>query len=203
MRCAYRGFHRGRLLRVEAEPGEREVGRQGFEAPQHEFFTEQRRQRTDPVVAARTAVDRDAQPAVLREPSLGDVHACEHLDPRDERVAQMKRRPRMFVQHAVDAQADAPAGFERFDVDVGCVAHACRVKRVRQQPHGRRVVELGRVERARCGDGRCIGMSGRRLRAQRRPGRSEMHVSRHAGRQLTVTSRWSRVAGGAGSRPFG
>jgi hypothetical protein len=114
----------------------------------------------------------------------------------------MKGRPRMFVQHAVDAQADAPAGFEWFDVDVGCVAYASRVKRIRQQPHGRRIVELSRVERAWCGGGRRIGVGGR-LHAQRRPGRREMHVSRHAGRLLTVTSRWSRVAGGAGSRPFG
>ena len=103
----------------------------------------------------------------------------------------------MFVQHAVDAQADAPAGFEWFDVDVGCVAYARRMKRVRQQPHGRRIVELGRVERARCGGGRCIGVGGRCGAEE------EVHVSRHAGRLLIVTSRWSRVAGGAGSQPFG
>ena len=37
MRGAYRGLHRGSLLRVEAEAGECEVGRHGFEPPQHQL----------------------------------------------------------------------------------------------------------------------------------------------------------------------
>ncbi len=43
MRRAYRGLHRGCLLRVEAEAGEREVRWHGFQPPQHQLFTEQRR----------------------------------------------------------------------------------------------------------------------------------------------------------------
>ncbi|HHT8993124.1 TPA: hypothetical protein ACT5B2_001082 [Burkholderia cenocepacia] len=94
----------------------------------------------------------------------------------------------MFVQHAVDAKTDAPACFEWLDVDVRRVAHARRMQRVRQQPYGGSIVELGRIERVGRG-GRRTGVRGRRLRVQRRPGGREMHVSRHAGRLLTVMRR--------------
>ncbi len=188
MRRANRSLHRGGLPRVEAEVGKREIGRQRFEPPQHELFAEQRGQRADAVVAARAAVDCDAQPAVLRKPPLGDVHAREHLDSRDERIAQVQRRARMFMQHAVDAQTDAPAGLERLDVDVRRVAHTRRMQCVRQQAYGGGIVELRRIECMGRGGWR-VGMRGRRLRVQRRPGGREMHVSRHAGRLLTVMRR--------------
>lgn len=68
------------------------------------------------------------------------------------------------MQHAVDAQTDAPAGFERLDVDVRRVAHARRVQRVRQQPYGGGIVELGRIECMGRVGGRRVGVRGRRPR---------------------------------------
>lgn len=178
MRRTYRGLHRRGLTRVETEAREREVGRQRLEAAQHELLAEQRGQRADPVVAALAGVDRNAQPAVLRKPPLGDVHPGEHLDPRDDRVAQMNRRAQVLVQHAVDAQPDAPARFERFDVDVGRVAYARGMQRIGEQPYRGGVVELRGIERARRRGRRRGGGERRPLRVQRRRGRGRLHVSR-------------------------
>ena len=63
-------------------------------------------------------LDRRAEAAVLRQAVLGDVHAGEHLDPRDQRRRQLDRQQRDVAERAVDAEADAEVFLARLEMDV-------------------------------------------------------------------------------------
>jgi hypothetical protein len=81
------------------------------------------------------ALDAQLDPAVLREPPLGDVEVRHDLHARDDGGRQAPRRGLDLVQDAVDAEAHDEAVLEGLDVDVG----GPRLQRVRDeqvhQPH--------------------------------------------------------------------
>ena len=64
------------------------------------------------------AVDRSGQLAVLRTPSLHDVHARHDLDPTDESDAHGGRQHEHFLQCAVDPETHPDDVLRRLDVDV-------------------------------------------------------------------------------------
>ena len=64
-------------------------------------------------------LDRDADPAVLRHPLLGDVEVAHDLDARDDRGDHPLRHVRGLAQDAVDAEADAHLVLAGLEVDVG------------------------------------------------------------------------------------
>ena len=69
------------------------------------------------------AFDADGELAVLRAPALGDVHAGEHLQSRDQRRVNAQGERLHLVEKAVDAIADAQVGLLGLQVDVrGAVA---------------------------------------------------------------------------------
>ena len=67
----------------------------------------------------RRLLDRDADPAVLRHPLLGDVELAHDLQPRDHRADHPLRHVRRLLQHAVDAEADPQLALFGLEVDVG------------------------------------------------------------------------------------
>ena len=75
-------------------------------------------QRGDTKVDA-AVLDRDADPAVLRDPLLGDVEVAHDLHPRDDRVDHPLRHMRRLAQHAVDAEPDPHLPLVWLEVDVG------------------------------------------------------------------------------------
>ena len=76
-------------------------------------------------VATRTsmvgAFELQVDPAVLRDPALGDVETRHDFQTRDHRALQRLDvfRHRHLDQAAVDPVADAQVGGQRLDVDVG------------------------------------------------------------------------------------
>ena len=76
------------------------------------------RQRGDAQVDA-ALLDRDADPAVLRHPLLGDVEVAHDLHPRDDRVDHPLRHVGRLAQHAVDPEADPHLPLAGLEVDVG------------------------------------------------------------------------------------
>jgi hypothetical protein len=75
---------------------------------------------TETRMSTSLSVDADLDAAVLRQAFLGDVQVAENLDARnDGRLEALDlRRHRHFLQHAVDAVADAELVLERFEVNV-------------------------------------------------------------------------------------
>ena len=61
----------------------------------------------------------DRQPAVLRDPALGDVDVGHDLQPADDAGLDRLRRAHDLVQHAVDAEPDPQVVLGRLEVDVG------------------------------------------------------------------------------------
>jgi hypothetical protein len=57
-------------------------------------------------------------PAVLRDPALGDVHVGHHLDARNDRQGEVDRRRRHLVERAIDPVADLEVLLEGLEVDV-------------------------------------------------------------------------------------
>jgi hypothetical protein len=111
-------------------------------AAANELFAVQRRQRVDAIVFDPAGGCRDAQPTVLRNAWLSDVHAREHLHACDECVTQMRGRSRDFMQHVVNAQPDSPPLFLGFDVKIRCVAACCFEQRIGQEANGRRAIRV-------------------------------------------------------------
>ena len=107
---------------LEAELGHVELQVPLVEEPQHHLLAEERRQRRDAEVHLPAASHLELDAAVLRQPPLGDVQLGHDLEPRDDRVAQLHRRLHHFVEHAVDAVADAELLLVGLDVDVRRVA---------------------------------------------------------------------------------
>ena len=59
-----------------------------------------------------------AEAAILRQALLGDIEPRHELQPCDQRVRHAAAVDQLFLQHAVDPQADAQLLFARLDVDV-------------------------------------------------------------------------------------
>jgi hypothetical protein len=68
----------------------------------------------------------------------------QHFHARDERVAQMRRRPRDLVQHAVDSQAHTPAVLNRLYMQIGRVQTRGFLQRVGEQADGGRTFGIRR-----------------------------------------------------------
>ena len=67
------------------------------------------------------ALDPQADPSILRQAFLGDIHVGHHLDARDNRRLEplQLRRHRGLVQHAVYPIANPQLGFHGLEMDVG------------------------------------------------------------------------------------
>ncbi|SAL19267.1 hypothetical protein AWB67_00629 [Caballeronia terrestris] len=151
MRRVDRGFDDFPLSHIKPERRERQISGQRIETPQYELFAEERWQRVHAIVFELAVRERQAQAPVLRHAPLRDVHARQHLDTRDERVAQMQRRPLQNVERAVDTQSDAPRVFRRLDVDIGRAARRGGAQGFGEQRDGGRVVGQGCLRRTREG----------------------------------------------------
>ncbi len=90
----------------------------GVEDPDDHFLPVVRRDRGDPQVEAAPP-HADADPAVLREPLLGDVHIRHDLDPRDDRPLDPLRKIHRLAQEPVDPVTDLEGRLRRLHVDVG------------------------------------------------------------------------------------
>ena len=64
------------------------------------------------------AGDDGLDAAVLRDALFGDIHAADDLDAGDDGRVGVFRRGHDFLQHAVQAHADAHLAFGRLDVDI-------------------------------------------------------------------------------------
>ena len=67
----------------------------------------------------RAAGDTQGNPAILRQPFLGNIERSHHLDPRHDGGVQRPRRLDHVAQRAVDTEAHNGAGFEHFHVNIG------------------------------------------------------------------------------------
>ncbi len=84
---------------------------------QHDALAEHGRQGRDPdvdFVAAQSELD----PAVLRQPPLGDVEIRHDLDAARDRRGQVARRGHQLVEHPVDPVSHLVFFLERLEVDV-------------------------------------------------------------------------------------
>ncbi len=97
---------------VEVEVDDRPV-----EDPEDHALAEQGRQGRDPDVDL-VAADGQLDPAVLRQPALGDVEVRHDLDPRRDRRGQVARRRHQLVEHAVHPIPHLVLVLERLEVDV-------------------------------------------------------------------------------------
>ena len=147
-----------RLL-VHADLRQVERDDRAIEHPHDHALAEHRRQHADAQVD-RVATDGELDPAVLRQPALGDVEVRHDLDAGGDGEGQVARRRDHFVEHAVGLDADAELVFERLEVQVAGVlldrhqehhveqlAHRCAVGQRRD------VVEIDRAVGADAGGG--------------------------------------------------
>jgi hypothetical protein len=93
----------------------------------------------------------EAHAAVLRHALFRDVELGQHLDARNQFVADRQRRRGVVAQHAVHAHADPVELLEGLEVDVGgAQLHGVHQDLV-QEAHDRRVLDLvGRFHRRGC-----------------------------------------------------
>ncbi len=105
----------------EAELAQLQVDAAGVEHPQHDLLAPHGRQGGGPQVDV-AAVEPDRDPAVLRQPPLGDVDVGHDLEPGDQRRLDAAGDLVDLVQHAVDAEPDPHVGRGRLQVQVGRAA---------------------------------------------------------------------------------
>ena len=111
-------FEAGQHPRREAELLERQEHALAVEETHHDRLAVHRRDRGGADVHT-AVVERDADPAVLGQPSLRDVHLGHQLHARGHRRLQPAGRRFLVEEHAVDAVADPERVLEGLDVDVG------------------------------------------------------------------------------------
>ena len=102
----------------EPEGSELEQGAAAVEQPQDDLLAPDRGHGRDPDVE-RSTVDGHLDLAVLRSPTLDDVHLGHDLDPAAQRLRDRCRELGRVVQRTVDPEADADLAVLRLDVDVG------------------------------------------------------------------------------------
>jgi hypothetical protein len=127
----------------------------------------------------RAALDDERIAPVLRDATVGDVHAGEQFDPADERRVEVRRDRVGGPQDAVDAHPHAAAALGRgFDVHVA-----------RAQTDGPAQVRVDRANRGRIGLVRIRGIRG--MGKSRRSKRRHVHTLRE---NATCRRRKPRVA---------
>ncbi|MNL13893.1 hypothetical protein D3C87_1348140 [compost metagenome] len=184
-----------RLLRgLVAELVDVELVGRGFQNPHHDLLAEQRGQRgdaevdrfLDDLLGVLVLGQREQQlhAAVLRHALFRDVQARQHLDPGGDLVADIERRTRHFLQHAVHAEAHAVEELEGLEVQVRCAALEGFGQQLLEEAHHGGIVDFV-ARRALAGAGR----SGHRVVLDHLGG-----GGRHGG---DVLHRPERLAGGA------
>ena len=96
------------------------IGARRIEDTHHDLFAEQRRAGADAEVDGAVLREPHLDAAVLRHAALGDVEPRHDLEARGDLDGELHGRLRDFLQHAVEAVADAVGLFVRFEVDVRC-----------------------------------------------------------------------------------
>ncbi len=120
-----------------AELLEVELHDRAVEDPQHDALAEHGRQGRDADVD-RVAADGELDPAVLRQPALGDVEVRHDLDAAGDRRGQVPRRRDQLVEDAVDPVPHLVLFLERLEVDVrGLVLDRQQQHHVQELAHRR------------------------------------------------------------------
>ena len=78
-----------------------------------------------------------AESPVLWHAFLSDVHACEYLETRQQRIAPNEGQGRRVAQQSVDAKAHPQLRFVAFKMHVGGAAHQGLVQQLVQPRRGR------------------------------------------------------------------
>ena len=107
------------LIGLVAESVDAEFGAGRVENPHHDFLALQGGQRADPEIDRARLGQHELHAAILRNALFRDVHAGNDLDARGDLVLDGERRLRDFLQHPVNAVADAVKLLVRFEMQVG------------------------------------------------------------------------------------
>ena len=155
-------------------------------------------------------LDRRAEAAVLRQPVLGDVHAGEHLDARDQRRRQLDRQQRDVAERAVDAEADAEVVLPRLEMDVARAFLRGAADHALEHRHGgtlRRLVALQPLRRDRLDPDRAGAVlrrataPTRRGSSDRSPRRSRLRARARSGSRSRRRSADRRARSGSSGSP--
>ena len=106
-------------IRLEAHFFETEAYAGTIQHPHDHAFTVDGRHSRHPKVEF-TPLHPGLDPAVLRQPALGDVEMGQQFHPRIDGSAVLGSQDLCAEQHTVDAVAHMQAIIERLQVDVGC-----------------------------------------------------------------------------------
>ena len=101
------------LERLVAQRIDAEHALDGIENTQHDLLAEQRRAGADAEVDGAGLRQPHLDAAVLRHAALGDVEPRHDLEARGDLAGELHRRLRDFLQHAVQAEADAVTSSRR------------------------------------------------------------------------------------------
>jgi hypothetical protein len=93
-----------------------------IEDAHHHFLAKERPQSGHAEVDFGAVLGGRAQPAVLRQPLLGDVHTRHDLQARDQSLMHPLRQVHDLLEQAVEAMPDEDTLFHRLDVDVARLA---------------------------------------------------------------------------------